>query len=235
MPFGNVLIFWNHQLFAFVESLFPQKRKDRHFCYEIKKNQFNLHNWQSFSLRNMATSRNKRKRATVSRETSEKTRNSQSKNKLDPGMAQQYISQVSEEIDGRVTKKLSKEHSRMDSRILGASSKLDEFLLNPQVWTCFVAVPGTSRNNNSEKREPTSDDRSLGNPCAQAAFSACHSSSLNYSEQEENHHMLTGVEEEIPYCSLELRQESKRRRFPQVSHSFPVRTPLRQLKQTRFC
>ena len=29
--------------------------------------------------------------------------NSQSQNTLDPGMAQEYISQVSEEIEGRVT------------------------------------------------------------------------------------------------------------------------------------
>ena len=34
---------------------------------------------------------------------------------------------------------------------------------------------------------------------------------------------------------LEFPQENKRRRAPQVSHNFEVRTPLRQLKQTRFC
>ena len=70
---------------------------------------------------------------------------------------------------------------------MGALSKLDEFLLNPQVRTCSVAVPGTSRNNGSENREPTGD-RSLGNPCPEAVFSACHSSNLNDSEQEETHH-----------------------------------------------
>ena len=35
-------------------------------------------------------------------------------------MAQEYISQGSEEIDGRVTKKLSKEFSQTESRILDA-------------------------------------------------------------------------------------------------------------------
>ena len=69
-------------------------------------------------------------------------------------MAQEYISQVSEEIEGRVTKKLSKEFSRTESRILGALSKPDDFLLNPQVRTCSVAVPGTSRKSNSETRNP---------------------------------------------------------------------------------
>ena len=91
----------------------------------------------------MATLRNKKKFAAVSRETHENTRNTQSQNKLDPEMAQEYISQVSEDIEGRVTKKLSREFSRTESRILGALSKLDEFFLNPQVRTCSVAVPGT--------------------------------------------------------------------------------------------
>ena len=56
----------------------------------------------------MATLRNKRKLAAVSRETPEITRNSQSQNTLDPEMAQKYISQVSEKIEGRVTKTLLK-------------------------------------------------------------------------------------------------------------------------------
>ena len=107
-------------------------------------------------------------------------------------MAQDYISQVSEETEGRVTKKLSKELSRTESRILGALSELDGFLLNPQVRTRSVAVPGISWNNNSENREPTGD-RSLGDPCPEAMFSACHSSNLNDSEQEETYHSY------IPY------------------------------------
>ena len=135
----------------------------------------------------MATLRNKRKFAAVSRETAENTRNSQSQNTLDPGMAQEYISQVSEEIEGRVTKKLSKEFSRTQSRILGALFKLDEFLQDPQVRTCSVSVPGTSKNSNSENRDSTGD-RSLGDPCPEAIFSTYHSSNLNHSEQEETHH-----------------------------------------------
>ena len=103
-------------------------------------------------------------------------------------MAQEYISQVSEEIEGRVTKELSKEFSRTESRILGALSKLDEFLLNSQVRTCSVAVRGTSRNNESENREPTGD-RSLGDPCPEAVFFSYHSSNLNDSEQAETHHI----------------------------------------------
>ena len=56
----------------------------------------------------MATLRKKRKLAAVSRETPENKRNSQSQNTLDPEMAQEYISPVSEKIEGRVTKNLQK-------------------------------------------------------------------------------------------------------------------------------
>ena len=83
----------------------------------------------------MATLRNRKKLAAVSRETPENTRNSQSQNTLDPEVAQEYISQVFEVIERRVTEKLSKEFRRREFRILGARSKLDEFLLKPQVRT----------------------------------------------------------------------------------------------------
>ena len=79
----------------------------------------------------MPTLKNKRKLAAVSRETPEGTRSSRAQNVLDPELSQDCISQVLEEIEGRVTKKLSKEFSKTESRILGALSKLGEFLLNP--------------------------------------------------------------------------------------------------------
>ena len=111
----------------------------------------------------MATLRNKRKLAAVSRETPEGIRSSRGQNVLEPELTQDYISQVSEEIEGRVTKKLYKEFSKTESSILGALSKLDEFLLSPQVRTCSVAVPGTSRNTDLENRE-TTGDRSSDDP-----------------------------------------------------------------------
>ena len=141
----------------------------------------------NFSLRIMATLKIKRKLAAVSKETSETTKNTQSQNTLDPRMAQEYISQVSEENEGKVAKKLSKEFRRTELCILGALSKLYEFLLNPQVRTHSVAVPGTSRNNDLENRKATGD-RFLTNPCSEAVFSTYHSSNLNNSEQEETHH-----------------------------------------------
>ena len=135
----------------------------------------------------MAILKNTRNLVAVSRGTPENTRNSQSQNTLDAGMVREYISQVSEEIEGRGTKKLAKEFNRTESRILGALSQLDEFLLNPQFRTCSVAVPGTSRNSDSGNREPNGD-RSPNEPCPEAMVSSHHSGNLNSSEVEEYPH-----------------------------------------------
>ena len=197
----------------------------------------------------MAKVRNKRRLAAVSRETPEGSRNSRAQNVLDPELTQDYISQVSEEIEGRVTKNLSKEEfSKTESRILGALSKIDEFVLNPQVRTCSVAVPGTSRNNNSENRE-TTGDRSSDDHYPEVGYFSHHSGHLNSPERENNPdmvtrateeishytHMMTTTQDEIPYCSPSTSSANKRRRAPQLSHNFAVSKPLQQLKQTRFC
>ena len=135
----------------------------------------------------MATLRNKRKLAAVSRETPEGSRG---RNLLNPELTQDYISQVSEEIEERVTKKLSKEFNKTESRILGALSKLGEFLLNPQVRTCSVAVQGTSRNANSENRE-THGDRSSDDPYPEVGYFPHHSGQLNSPEAETISHTVT--------------------------------------------
>ena len=131
----------------------------------------------------MATLRNQMKLAAVSRETPEGSRRSRAQNVLDPELTQYYISQVSEEIEGRVTKKLSKELSETESRILGSLSKLDELLLNPQVRTCSVAVPRTSTNNISENRE-TMRERSSDDPCPDVRYSSRHCGRMNSPETE---------------------------------------------------
>ena len=107
----------------------------------------------------MATLRNKRKLATVTRKTQEENpRNGQSRNTSVPRINGEYITQVFEEIEGRVSKKLSQEFSRTESRILGALSKLDELLLNQQIRTHSETVPGTFRNTNVENKGTNEDD-----------------------------------------------------------------------------
>ena len=170
----------------------------------------------------MATLRNKRKLWAVSRETPEGSRSSRGQTVLDPELTQEYISQVCKKIEGRVIKKLSKEFSKTESRILGALSKLDEFLLKPQVRTCSVAVQGTSRNASSENRE-IHGDRSSDDPYPEVEYFPHHSGQLNSPETEtishivtenyphmvtggpeeirHNPHTMTATQEEIPYCS----------------------------------
>ena len=154
----------------------------------------------------MATLRNKRKLAAVSRETPEGSRSSRGQNVLDPELTQDYISHVSEEIEGRVTKKLSKEFSKTESRILGALSKLDEFLLNPQVRTCSVAVQGPSRNANSENRE-THGDRSSDDPYPEVGYFPHHSGQLNSPETETNSHMETENYPHNPSLLAQIRSQ----------------------------
>ena len=148
----------------------------------------------------MATLRNKRKLAAVSRETPEGSRGSRGRNMLDPELTQDYISQVSEEIEGRVTKKLSKEFNKTETRILGALSKLDELLLNPQVRNCSVAAHGTSRNSNLENRE-THGDHSSNDPYPEGGYFPHQSGRLNSSEAD----MVT---ETYPHNYVKKKQKS---------------------------
>ena len=135
----------------------------------------------------MATLKNKRKLTAKVRETQEHPRNNQSQNSAAPGITEVYIAQVSEEIEGRVTKKLSQEFSKTVSRILGALSKLGDILLNPQIRTFSGTTPGTFRNNDVENQEP-SGDRSQNDPHPEVGFSACRASNLTDSDPEETSH-----------------------------------------------
>ena len=100
----------------------------------------------------MTKLRKKQKLAAVARETQEEhPRKGQSRNASVPRINEEFITQVSKAIEGRVIKKLSQEFSRTESCILGALSK---FLLSPQIWTRSGTVPGTFRNTNVENQEP---------------------------------------------------------------------------------
>ena len=171
----------------------------------------------------MATLRNKRKLAAVTREIQEENpRNGQSRNTSVLRINEEYITQLSEEIEGRVTRKLSQEFNRTESRILGALSRLDEFLLNRQVRTHSGTVPETFRNTNVDN-QGTNEDYSQSDLHPEAG--PFRSLTTQNSGQEVGPHMVTGaterhdiltgvteevrngrdmvtaVQEEIPYCS----------------------------------
>ena len=126
--------------------------------------------------------------APITTETQEKhPRNSQSRNTSVPRINEEYITQLSEEIESIVTKKLSQEFSRRESRILGALSKLDEFFLNPQIRTHSGTVPGTFRNTNVENQEPN-EDRSQDDPHPEVGPSVYQSRHSNDSDPDEAPH-----------------------------------------------
>ena len=176
----------------------------------------------------MATLRNKRKLAAVTGETQEEhPRNGQSRNTSVPRINEEYITQLSEEIEGKVIKKLSQEFSRTESRILGALSKLDEFLLNQQIRTHSETVPGTFRNTNVGN-QGTNEDDSQSDPHPEAGTfrgqttqnsgsKDCLDMVTGVTEQTRNgpymvtgsterHDMLTGVTEEVRNVPKDCRE-----------------------------
>ena len=107
----------------------------------------------------MAT-RNQRKLAALNKENCEEhPRSNLVSNSNVPRSQEDYITQVSaEEIEGRVTKKLSQEFSRTENCILGALARLDDFLMNPLLQGHSGTTPETSRNVFSINQGTNEDD-----------------------------------------------------------------------------
>ena len=86
-----------------------------------------------------------------------------------PRSQEDYIAQVSEEIEGRVTKRLSKEFSRTENRILGALARLDDFPINPLLQGLSGMTPEPSRNALSTS-QGTNEDDSQNDPHPEAGL-----------------------------------------------------------------
>ena len=115
----------------------------------------------------MAT-RNKRKPAALNKENCrEHPKSNWAQNLNVPRSQEDYITQVSEEIEGRVIKKLSQEFSRTENHILGALARLDHFLTNPLIQGQSGPAPETSRNIFSIS-QGTNEDDSQSNPHIEA-------------------------------------------------------------------
>ena len=103
--------------------------------------------------------RNKRKVAALNKENFEEhPRSILAQISNVPRSEEDYITQVSEEIEGRVTKKLSQEFSRTENRILGALARLDDFLMNPLIQGHSVTAPETSQSVFSINQGTNEDD-----------------------------------------------------------------------------
>ena len=135
----------------------------------------------------MAT-RNKRKLAALNKENCEEhPRSNLAQNSTAPRSQEDCITQVSEEIEGRVTKKLSQEFNRTENRILGALARLDDFLMNPLFQGHSGITPETSRNVFSFN-QGTNEDDSQSDPHPEAG---------PLTSGPGNHHdMVTGIQRE---------------------------------------
>ena len=142
----------------------------------------------------MAT-RNKRRLAALNKENSEEHPMSNlAQNSIVPRSQEDYITQVSEENEGRVTKKLSKEFSRTKNRILSALARLDDFLMNSLVQGHSGITPEMSRNAFSTN-QGTDEDDSQSEPHPEAGIFG--NQMTQNSGPEDDRDIITGVQEEI--------------------------------------
>ena len=175
------------------------------------------------------TTRNKKKLAALNKKNCEEhPRSNLAQNSSAPISQEDYITQVSEEIEGRVTKRLSKEFSRTEKHILGALVRLDDFLMNPLLPGHSGTTPELSRHaiNTSQG---TNEDDSQNDPPPEAGL--FHGQMTQNSGPKERHDMvagvteqigncqnMTGVHEEVTYCppSTSSRKQKKNRSTSQL-------------------
>ena len=141
------------------------------------------------------TTRNKRKLAALNKENCEEhPRSNLARNSSAPRSQEDYITQVSEEIEGRVTKRLSKEFSRTENRILGALARLDDFLMNPLLPGGSGTTPEPTRNA-SGINQGTNEDDSQNDPHPEESL--FHGQREQNSGTERDYDMVTGVQDEV--------------------------------------
>ena len=140
------------------------------------------------------TTRNKRKLAALNKENcEEQLRSNLAQNSSAPRSQEDYITHVSEEIEGRVTKRFSKEFSRTENRILGALARLDDFLMNPLLLGGSGTTPEPTRNT-SGINQGTNEDDSQNDPHPEASL--FHGQREQNSGTERGYDMVTGVQRE---------------------------------------
>ena len=155
------------------------------------------------------------------RKTEEHPRSNLAQNSSAPRSQEDYITQVSEEIEGRVTKRLSKEFSRTEKRILGALARLDDFLMNPLLPGHSGTTPEPTRNT-SHDNQGTNEDGSQNDPHPEAgpfhgqttrnvSLEEDHDMVTGATEQIGNCHDLTGIHEEVTYCSPSTSSEKQKK------------------------
>ena len=146
----------------------------------------------------MATLRNKQKIAALEREKcQEHSWINSAQNSNVPRSQENYVTQVSDEIESRVTKKLSLEFCRMESCILVALSRLDDFLLNPLIQgysgTALEMTLNTLRTNQGTKEGNSQSD-------PHPEVSVYQSQTTRNSSPDEAYHRLSSIK----FCLVTL-------------------------------
>ena len=140
----------------------------------------------------MAT-RKKRKLAALNKENCEEhPRSNFAQDSNVPRSQEDYITQVSEEIEGRVTKKLSKAFSRTENRILSALARLDDFLMSQLIQGHSGITLEMSRNAFSTN-QGTNEDDSQCDPHPEAGFFG---NQTTQNSGPDDRDMVTGVQKE---------------------------------------
>ena len=104
-----------------------------------------------------------------------------------PRTQEDYITQVSEEIETRLTKRFSQECSRTGSRIFGILSSLDDFLLNPLFQGHSGTAPETCRNT-LRTNQGTNEDDSQSDPHPEAGVSQSQSTNSGTEDTHDSTH-----------------------------------------------
>ena len=142
----------------------------------------------------MATSNKRRLAASNKENCEEHPRSNLAQNSNILRSQEDYITQVSKEIEGIVTKNLSQEVSRTENRILGALARLDDFLMNPLIQGHSGTAPETSRNVFIESHG-TNEPGSLSNPHPEASL--FNNQRTQNSGPKDSHDMVTGAKNRV--------------------------------------
>ena len=178
------------------------------------------------------TTRNKRKLAALNKENCEEhPRSNLAQNSSAPRSQEDYVTQVSEEIEGRVKKRLSKEFSRTKNRILCALACLDDFLMNPLLQGHSGITPEAFRNALSTSQR-TNEDDSQNDPHPEAGL--FHSQITQKSGPEKGHDMVTGVQSES-LCDHNITGFHKDVTYCSPSTSSGKQKKNRSTSQPQFC
>ena len=157
----------------------------------------------------MATLRNKSKLAALDREDCEELpRRNLAQNSNVPRSQEDYITQVSEEIEGKVTKKLSQELGRTENRNLGALARLDDFLMNPLIQGLSGTARETPRNAFSTN-QGTNEDDSQSDPHPEEGIFG--NQTMRNSDPEDGQNMVTGVQLKSVHSATTWWQEFTRK------------------------